>query len=118
MQSHDFDDMYEHGRTEQMNDLAKSRMKNDQNEDDDDEMTFGSRPATAQTDNRSGRKLNQTPASPSDIGDNSMVNIGLDTIDKKNQLIGNVFQNPKNNAYDKEETIAPRKLGYSIDDND
>ena len=84
-----------------MNDLAKSQRRNDQIEEDEEEMTFGSRPATAQTNGSSRGRLNKTPASPSDIGDSSMVNIGLDTVDRKNKLIGNAFQNPSKNQYDK-----------------
>jgi len=72
-----------------MKELAKN---DDQDEIGEEQMTFGSRPATAQTDDKSGKKgLNKTLASPSDIADNSMVHMGQVTVDRRNDLIGNAF---------------------------
>ena len=81
--------MYGHGRTAQMKELAKN---DDENEMGEEEMTFGSRPATAQTDDKSGKKgRNKRLASPSDIGESSMVHMGQVTVDRRNDLIGNAF---------------------------
>ena len=59
--------------------MTKSRV-------DDSEQTFGSRPPTAPTKQR---ELN-SPSTPYDP-DNSMVNMGQVTADRKNHLIGNAF---------------------------
>lgn len=78
-------------------------------------MTFGSRPGTSQTNAGKRNRLGMTPRSPSDIGDSSMVNIGLDTVDRKNKLIGNAFQNPNQNQHDPK--VVPKKLEFDDDEN-
>jgi hypothetical protein len=60
--------------------MTKSRVE------DGDELTFGSRPPTAPTKKK---ELN-SPSTPYDP-DNSMVNMGQVTADRRNDLIGNAF---------------------------
>ena len=81
VRSQDFDDIYEHDRT--------------------DELTFGSRPPTAPE--KVDKPDPKSPFTPgTDLADNSMVLIGQTTADRKNTLIGNQFQNPKQNQQPEE----------------
>ena len=66
--------MYEHERENELNGLTKDVAVTPTKTNN--EFSFGSRPATAQTN---------------DEGENSMVNMGQLTIDRKNKLIGNKF---------------------------
>ena len=68
--SKDFDEIYEHDRT--------------------DELTFGSRPPTAPE--KIDKPDPMSPFTPgTEFADNSMVLIGQTTADRKNALIGNQF---------------------------
>ena len=78
IESKDFDDMYEHQRENELDGMTKEETPIKNN------LSFGSRPATAQTN---------------DEGENSMVNMGQLTIDRKNKLIGNKFQSPDKNQH-------------------
>jgi len=92
IESRDFDQMYGFGT--KMGELAKvnasqsivdcdkfNQLKGEQ----EDEMTFGSRPPTAPVS-----KNKPDPLSPSEYG-GSTVNIGQITVDRRNNLIGNEF---------------------------
>ena len=65
-------------------------------------MTFGSRPPTA-PEKRSEKEGDEyrTPMQDSNFdADNSMVHMGAITADRKNNLIGNAFQQPNFNVLD------------------
>jgi len=110
--SKDYDDLYNHGQTRHLADLVKSNAKDHDGElVDKDELTFGSRPPTApeQDKKRRDQESTYTP-SAKNIADNSMiensmVNMGQITIDRKNDLLGNRFQDPSRNQHESEDTI-------------
>jgi hypothetical protein len=49
-----------------------------------------------------------------DMADNSMVNMGAITVDKRNDLIGNAFQNPRENL-ERLEDVVERGRALAFD---
>lgn len=98
--------MYEHDRSKMFGKGPKDKNQDDdgsQSEEDQDNMTFGSRPPTAPQKNKTkdGQESKyQTPMQSSVYdADSSMVHMGAITVDKKNHLIGNAFQRPEDNFH-------------------
>ena len=92
--------MYEHERENELRGLAKEGLTTPTK---NNEFSFGSRPATAQTND-----YNEA--------DNSMVNMGQLTVDRKNNLLGNKFQSPdKNQHYGASATKQQLKFDQSSD---
>lgn len=103
MRSQDFDEMYEHGRSREFKRHKEGKAKRADGESssgDDNVMTFGSRPPTAPQKKKQQNEFETPMQSAMDPADNSMVYMGAITVDKKNDLIGNAFQQPDKNIHE------------------
>ena len=76
--------------------LAQSAIKKENGEFD----TFGSRPPTAPEKKKKGEDEMDMHTPSLQMTDNSMVHIGQITVDRKNNLLGNRFQDPSLNQHE------------------
>ena len=104
MKSKDYDGLYAHGQTHHLADMARSAARGGPGDlIDEEQLTFGSRPPTAPEKKQRDEEMEmQTPSV--NLADNSMVHIGQITVDRKNHLLGNRFQDPSLNQHDQSST--------------